>query len=490
MSYRTAFMGAALGAAALLGGCGPDWNALDPSLGGATSTGSHGGGGAGSECAAAPAGDPCSQGNRVCDGKGNCVACVAPADCPGTDEACAARSCEANACGTHFTTAGEPCAENGGTRCDGKGSCVQCLADIDCGTSTACTVYACNAGICPAAPHLAPGTSCGSGAVCDGAGICVTCQPSTEVTIASTDVPKTAPIANGIATSDLDVTGAVGSIHHVAVTVNVAGVQAQSGNLSLLLTSPSGTTVDLSSNNGGLSTNNYAGTTFDDAAAPPAVRILYATFAPNVTIPSAIPERNLSRLNGESPNGTWQLRVLNSGTSGDATVNAWSLQITAQQGNPLIPKATFASTTPQSIPHNTKVSSTLVVSGITPAIYAATVTVQAPHPKSGQLVISLTSPSGKSIALAKNIGGNAANVFADTTFDDAAPLLLGCTGAGCAAATGPIATVVPQGSLSSLVGDDPNGAWTLEVLDSGTGPTGDLEGWSLSLTPALCSMAP
>jgi subtilisin-like proprotein convertase family protein len=558
-------IGAALGAAALVSGCGPDWDALDPSLGGAASTSSHGGmggtGGTGASCPSiddgkectqdtcvdgvphhtplasgmactqggsvcdgngncvacvmptdcpgtdteckarscdtntcgtkiAAAGQACTQGGSVCDGNGNCVACVAPTDCPGADTTCAIRTCGENSCGTKLTAAGQPCTENGGSMCDGNGNCVQCLADADCGTTTACAVYTCQAGVCPTSPNLAAGTACGTGSVCDGGGTCVTCQPPASVTVAAADVPQTAAINNGVATSSITVSGTVGTINHVAVTANVAGLNTHSGDLSILLVAPSGTSIDLSSNNGGGSTNNFAGTTFDDAASPPAVRILYATFAPNVTIPSAIPERDLSQLMGQDPTGVWQLRVTNAGTTGNATLNAWSLQITTQQGNVVLPKASFANTTAQSIPHTTPVTSTIAVSGLRPALYKATVTVQAQHPKSGQLVLTLGAPSGKSITLAKNIGGNTANVFSDTTFDDAAALLLGCTGTGCAPTTGPIAAAVPQGSLSSLVGDDPNGTWTLGVVDTGTGQTGTLQGWSLSLTPALCSMAP
>jgi subtilisin-like proprotein convertase family protein len=463
-----AMIGAGLFAAALVFGCGPNWDTLDPALGGAA-------GSAAADSGAADSG----------------VACLAPTDCPGADTTCALRSCTARVCGTQLAAAGTSCTENGGRRCDGKGACVACLADTDCGTSTACTQYTCTADACPANPNLPLGTPCGTSALCDGAGTCVTCLPATVTMVSSANVPQAVP-AGGATASTALVAGAVGTIDHVAVTLSLSGALVPSGDLSIALTSPGSTTLALAARNGAASTGNYGGITFDDAAPPPAARILYDTFSSGVAVPAAIPERNLSALMGESPNGTWQLQVANAGQVAGATLTSWSLQITAQPDNPPLATATLASTTALQIPHGGAIAPTLTASGLARSLYKATVTVMAPHPFSGRLSISLGSPGGKTIPLTSGIGGDVADVFADTTFDDGAMLLLGCTGAGCADGTGPISAVVPQGSLSALVADDPNGTWTLYVTDAGGTPAkhGMLNGWSLSLTPALCPMAP
>jgi subtilisin-like proprotein convertase family protein len=401
--------GAGLFAAALAFGCGPNWDTLDPSLGGAA---------------------------------GTRVACLAPTDCPGADTPCAFRSCTAGACGTQLTAAGTSCTENEG--------------------------------------HF-----------CDGAGTCVTCSPATVTMVSSTNAPQAVP-AGGMATSTATVAGAAGTIDHVAVTLSLSGDMVPSGDLSIALRSPGSTTLTLAAGNGATSTGNYGGITFDDAAPPPAARILYATFTPGVAIPAAIPERNLSGLMGESPNGAWQLQVANAGPVAGATLTSWSLQVTSQPNNAPLATATLASTTAHQIPHGGSIAPTLMASGLAHALYKATVTVMAPHPFSGRLSISLGSPSGKTIPLTSGIGGDVADVFAQTTFDDGAMLLLGCTGSGCADGAGPISAVVPHGSLSALVGDDPNGTWTLYVTDAGGDPArkGTLNGWSLSLTPALCPIAP
>jgi hypothetical protein len=240
-------------------------------------------------------GSPCNQGGGIkCDGAGACVQCIANSDC-GTDTACQLHVCSAGACGVNNVGAGvvvsnpvpgdchsnqcdgsgnitanavdindvpaddgnqctaetcvagapahppvgagTACSQNGGTECDGNGNCVQCLADADCGTNTACQTHVCTSGVCntnnvgagtvvgnptagdchtnqcdgagnivnaiddndlpvdgnactgdvctsgvPSNPALASGTACGQngGTECDGIGDCVQCVNDAE----------------------------------------------------------------------------------------------------------------------------------------------------------------------------------------------------------------------------------------------------------------------------------------------------------------------
>ncbi|MBL9023290.1 MAG: lamin tail domain-containing protein [Myxococcales bacterium] len=176
------------------------------------------------------AGTPCGDG-LSCDGEGQCVGCESPTECPGLDDACQARTCEAGVCGLDLTAAGTPtptqtagdCREvrcdgrggttdavldtdvpvdqndctlegcddgtptstnaipgatcdDGGTVCNGSGACVACNAPADCGTTTTCRTFSCNAGTCSSADTGA-GTPCteGGGLKCDGSGACVAC---------------------------------------------------------------------------------------------------------------------------------------------------------------------------------------------------------------------------------------------------------------------------------------------------------------------------
>jgi cysteine-rich repeat protein len=43
-------------------------------------------------------------------------------------------------------------------------------------------------------------------------------------------------------------------------------------------------------------------------------------------------------------------------------------------------------------------------------------------------------------------------------------------------------SVVPEGALGAFVGEDPNGEWTLNVVDDGYGGVGKLNGWQLRVT--------
>jgi plastocyanin len=192
------------------------------------------------------AGGTCATGgNTVCNGAGSCTGCVTAATCPGTDTECQTRTCTANVCGFSFAasgtataaqtagdckkntcngagaivngidnsdvpvdsnactsdvcTAGSPsnpptgsgtvCAQNGGTLCNGSGTCVQCLAAATCpGVDTDCKVRTCTLGACGFA-NTAGGTVTSSQTTgdckenqCDGAG-------NSTVVTKNTDVP-------------------------------------------------------------------------------------------------------------------------------------------------------------------------------------------------------------------------------------------------------------------------------------------------------------
>jgi len=113
----------------------------------------------------------------VCDGQGNCVACVSNADC-GSNGPCATFTCSAgHTCSHVFVGAGTAIAtQTGGdckvVQCDGNGgqTPVTDPGDVaDDGNS--CTDDVCQ-GQTPAHPPRAAGTGCGGTSICDGAGNC------------------------------------------------------------------------------------------------------------------------------------------------------------------------------------------------------------------------------------------------------------------------------------------------------------------------------
>ncbi len=109
-------------------------------------------------------------------------------------------------------------------------------------------------------------------------------------------------------------------------------------------------------------------------------------------------------------------------------------------------------------------------------------------PYDSDMSLSLIAPDGTTVPLAAGVGGSNPNFgtgSADasrTTFDDAG-------GISIAAGTAPfVGTFQPQGSLASLVGTAPVGAWRLHIQDSGFyGAPDTLRAWSLSLHGTSCS---
>ena len=131
------------------------------------------------------AGATCSEGTGTkCDGAGACVACVAATDCPGTDGECQQRTCTASACGFNFTAqntavtsqTARDCQKN---VCNGAGAVTTTNDDTDApNDNNACTIDSCLAG----APHFVNatvGTACGTAGQCS-AGVCVGCLSAND----------------------------------------------------------------------------------------------------------------------------------------------------------------------------------------------------------------------------------------------------------------------------------------------------------------------
>lgn len=140
---------------------------------------------------------------------------------------------------------------------------------------------------------------------------------ATTTTFQSTDTPK-AITDPGITYSNLVISGLLGVITDINVTVNVD--HPYDGQLYLTLLSPGNTPVILANYLGG-SGDNYTNTTFDDEAAA-AISTGLAPFTGSFR-----PYFDLGRLDGSSPNGTWKLRMDDSAAGNAGTLLSWSMQI-------------------------------------------------------------------------------------------------------------------------------------------------------------------
>lgn len=105
------------------------------------------------------------------------------------------------------------------------------------------------------------------------------------------------------------------------------------------------------------------------------------------------------------------------------------------------------------------------------------------HTWDSDLVINLTSPTGTSINLINQRGGDGDN-FVNTILDDAAAAAIS---SGTAPFTG---SYRPEGGLSSLYEQSQAGTWTLTLIDVAAGDGGTLNGWGLDIRPLTYICAP
>ena len=178
-------------------------------------------------------------------------------------------------------------------------------------------------------------------------------------------------------------------------------------------------------------------------------------------------------------------------TSGSSNYS-FPVTIIPDAGNGAVTQFTYSGP-PVPIPDNNAAgaSATVNVSGISPAnLFKVTATLHISHTFDGDLILQLIGPDSTVVPLA--IGRGGANLgFGtdcpadgnDTTFDDDATTPIG-------AGTGTfVGSFIPDGSLADFQGIDPNGDWTLHVIDAGAVDTGNIECWSMTVQPIGCQDA-
>jgi subtilisin-like proprotein convertase family protein len=97
--------------------------------------------------------------------------------------------------------------------------------------------------------------------------------------------------------------------------------------LDITLTSPAGTAVTVTTDNGGETDNSFRGTIWSDdagSANPPGAVTLNA-FEDNVVESPLVPEEAMGAFAGENPNGTWTLDVQDDNNGDTGVLESWSL---------------------------------------------------------------------------------------------------------------------------------------------------------------------
>ena len=313
--------------------------------------------------------------------------------------------------------------------------------------------------------------------------------PVPEGVITTTTFPQPTSVTltdNGVVTSTRVVSGMGTYLLDANVTLNIT--HTQNSDLDVVLISPSGTRVILTSGNGGTNDDVFVNTLFDDQALSTPVTD-YA-FQNGLPAPYLVPEGALGQLIGEDPNGTWTLEVTDTVTGETGDLVGWSLTLTAVTVTPktvTFPPGSESIVTP--IPDNgTPLLSTINFNGLDSYTFNVQLHVNINHQASGDLDIYLVSPSGTQIAMSTGNGGAFSDVFGfPTTFSDQATTPI----TDVVFADGvPVDLVIPEAALSGFVGENPNGDWTLKIVDHSPGQTGSLIDWSLEITTVFVNDLP
>lgn len=316
------------------------------------------------------------------------------------------------------------------------------------------------------------------------------CAPTTTTVTQST---PTAIVDVGTVTSTVTVSGAGTYLWDVDLTTFITHTFA--ADLDISITSPAGTIVTLTTDNGAGNDNVFNGTVWDDDANPGGTVPYSAnngvvtdqTYA-NLTLASPlVPEGALGAFVGENPNGTWTITITDDLTGDTGSLGSWSLAVTTFP-NAVIADApvSVSQTTPTAIVDVGVASSTLSFAGLTNRICRARVTTNITHTFAADMDITLTSPAGTVVTLTTDNGAGNDNVFNGTLWDDdAASRATDNVYANLVTAT----PLVVEEAMSAFLGEDGNGTWTLTVSDDLTGDTGSIDNWSVELTTCSCSQA-
>src|SRR4051812_2096074 len=260
------------------------------------------------------------------------------------------------------------------------------------------------------------------------------------------------------------------------------------GDLDVTLTSPAGTVIKLTTDNGGTNDNVFNGTTWDDDADPGStlpyavapLQVVDHTYVTNVLAPRLTPEGHLGAFIGEDPNGTWTLTVVDDSGIDVGSLNGWSLDLSAVLTPVVSSTSTFTQLTALAIPDNntTGITSTVVVAGLGSRLFDLDLTTFIQHTFPGDLDITLTSPAGTVVTITTDNGSSNDNIFNGTVWDDSATE--GVVDHTYTNLT-PALSLSPEEALAAFVGEDPNGTWTLHVIDDSGVDTGTLDQWSLAI---------
>jgi uncharacterized repeat protein (TIGR01451 family) len=317
--------------------------------------------------------------------------------------------------------------------------------------------------------------------------------------------PTAIPTGPAAVTSTVVVSGAGTYLFDLDLTTNITHTFA--ADLDVTLTSPAGTVVTLTTDNGAGNDNVFNGTLWDDDANP-AGQVPYTTnnglvtdqaYVNLTTATPLVPEEAMGAFIGEDPNGTWTVTVSDDLAGDGGSLDSWSLAVTTFPSAPITAVVpTVTQSTPTAIPTGPAVvTSTVVVSGAGTSILDVDLTTNITHTFAADLDVTLMSPLGTVVTLTTDNGAGNDNVFNGTVWDDNANpagqvpyttnngLVTDQAYVNLTTAT-PLA---PEEAMAAFIGEDPNGTWTITVSDDLAGDGGSLDSWSLDIDTFTCTSA-
>jgi subtilisin-like proprotein convertase family protein len=264
-----------------------------------------------------------------------------------------------------------------------------------------------------------------------------------------------------------------GTLWDVDVRVDVQ--HADGAELDIYLIAPNGRRVTLSTDNASGVLNAFTDTTFDDSSSTTVLEQVFTNGGSAVVVP----EGALGSLVGIDPFGNWQLQVLDDTGAISGTLISWSIVLTTL--SPAPPPIDYTVHDFQAfstnIPDNNSAGrygyAFVMDSGV--QLSALRLGLNINHPRPSDLVITLTSPEGTEITLARKAGGSTVNFFGSAEFRDDAQFA-GLDAPVSDFTAGVPTVVVPEGALARFAGESAEGAWSVHVVDTAAGMVGQLLG--------------
>jgi subtilisin-like proprotein convertase family protein len=300
---------------------------------------------------------------------------------------------------------------------------------------------------------------------------------------------------NSTAISTVIVTGMTGRVWYIEPQFDIAHTFC--ADLDITLTSPNGTTVTISTDNGGSFNDVFFGTEWRDSANPfhpvpyfnnPGL-VTDHNYSTNGVVTPLVPEEPLHAFAGEDPNGVWTVRITDDEGEDVGTLFGWDMFVYTTGDPTSRMTRTFTNSAAGPLTDNGLTVRNIDVTGMGGYLCDVQVRLNVAHSFNDELDISLTSPAFRVTTLTTDNGGFFPNGFLGTTFDDSADR----GSAGVHTATGATYSLAaqnvltPEESFGGLRGTLVNGTWSLRIFDDEATGTGTFNSVSLILTTCSCN---